>query len=104
LVVLLYTCEGERRYPLVDLLNMLPSDYAFVTIIRYPWVDVEWRWTLVDLRSPLGSTFGVLRSTFRWCRRSTASEGSCFRLIWLRWTEGYVRWTSTRVFLRWTLR
>jgi hypothetical protein len=70
----------------MDLRYILAADHALLAAVRYPWVDIEWRCPLVDLRSPLRYTFGILRSTFRWCRRITASECGCFRLVWLWWT------------------
>ena len=50
---------------MVDLLDMLPSDHAFLTVIRNPRMDIERRCTLVVLRDTLlRSTRGVLRSTW----------------------------------------
>ena len=47
----------------MNTLNLFRAYGAFLAIVRYTLVDIEWRWTLVVLRSTMWSTFGILRST-----------------------------------------
>jgi hypothetical protein len=62
-VVLLYTCEGEERNPRMDTLDLFRAYGAFLAIVRYTLVDIEWRWTLVYMRWTFGSTLVALRWT-----------------------------------------